>query len=93
MSELFEGHGGLPARPWEPSSDGPGLVLRNEFAAVRVTLEDPGGRSRLRIADLRTGQWVELDPIELESLAWARHADLSPLLDPSQTRWANEYDH
>lgn len=68
------------------------LVLRNEFAHVSVTLHDPGGRPRLRVEDLRTQQVIELDPIELESLAWARHEDLSPLLDPSLTRWANRGD-
>jgi hypothetical protein len=64
------------------------LIVRNEFAAVSISLCDPGpGRSRLRITDLSTGQAVELDALELESLAWARHQDLSPLLDPSQSRW------
>lgn len=75
-----------------PTLNGEGLVMRNEFAYVRVSLHDPGGRPRLRIEDLRTQQRVELDPIELEALAWARHEDLSPLLDPSLTRWANRGD-
>lgn len=80
------------ARDGRASHDSAGLVMRNEFAHVRVSLHDPGGRPRLRIEDLRTQQAVELDPIELESLAWARHEDLSPLLDPSLTRWANRGD-
>jgi hypothetical protein len=33
---------------------------------------------------------VELDALELESLAWARHLDLSPLLDPNLTRWQSD---
>jgi hypothetical protein len=75
-----------------PPADGATLVLRNEFASVSVRLCDPGGRPRLLIEDLRTQQTVELDPTELESLAWARHEDLFPLLDPSLTRWANRGD-
>lgn len=86
----------LPSAPepgdGRPSANGEGIVMRNEFAYVRVSLHDPGGRARLRIEDLRTQQTVELDPIELESLAWARHEDLAPLLDPSLTRWANRGD-
>jgi hypothetical protein len=65
-----------------------GIVIRNEFAFVRVRLRDPGGRPRLRVEDVRTGQTIELDAIELESLAWAQHRDLAPLLDPSLTRWS-----
>ncbi|MGV9799456.1 hypothetical protein ACWDTP_15525 [Mycobacterium sp. NPDC003449] len=68
-------------------ADSEGIVIRNEFAYVQVRLRDPGGRPRLVIEDLRTGRTIELDAIELESLAWARHEDLAPLLDPSQTRW------
>jgi hypothetical protein len=73
----------------EPDPDR--LVVRNEFAAVAVSLRDPGpGRPRLFIEDLRTHQTVELDALELETLAWARHEDLAPLLDPSHTRWPSE---
>ena len=63
------------------------IVVQSEFACVSVRLRDPGGRPRLVIEDLRTHKTVELDALELESLAWADHADLSPLLDPSLTRW------
>jgi hypothetical protein len=66
------------------------LLVHNEFACVSVKLRDPGGRPRLRIEDLRTQQVVELDAIELECLAWATHADLASLLDPSLTRWPPE---
>ncbi len=70
------------------ASDPERLIVRNEFAAVAISLRPSGqSRSRLLITDLRTGQGVELDALELESLAWARHQDLSPLLDPSQSRW------
>jgi hypothetical protein len=65
------------------------LIIRNEFAVVAVTVRDAGSaRPRLLIEDLRTRQTVALDALELESLAWALHKDLAPLLDPSRTRWA-----
>ncbi len=44
-------------------------------------------RQRLRIRDQRAHAVVELDALELECLAWARHGDLAPLLDPNLTRW------
>ncbi|MGW5644316.1 hypothetical protein ACWEV3_17650 [Saccharopolyspora sp. NPDC003752] len=75
----------------EPDPDR--LVVRNEFAIVGISVrQQDSGRPRLRIEDLRTRQTVELDALELESLAWARHHDLRPLLDPSRTRWAGGQD-
>lgn len=68
------------------------IIVRNEFACVSVYLRDPGRRPRLCIQDLRTGQTIELDAIELESLAWAMHKDLFPLLDPSAIRWVGRGD-
>jgi hypothetical protein len=66
------------------------FVLRSEFAMVGVEIRGESGRERLRIEDLRTAVSVELDPLELECLAWARHADLASLLDPGLTRWQSE---
>jgi hypothetical protein len=65
------------------------LVVRNEFAVVAVSTRTSACGTRLRIEDLRTQQFVELDALELESLAWAHHRDLDPLLDPSAARWAD----
>jgi hypothetical protein len=64
------------------------LIVRNEFGVVGVSVTTSACGTRLRIEDLRTRQSVELDALELESLAWAHHEDLSPLLDPSASRWA-----
>ena len=66
------------------------FVVRNEFAVVAVELHGPPGRERLRIEDLRAHAVVELDALELESLAWAAHADLATHLDPGVTRWRSE---
>lgn len=64
--------------------------MRNEFGIVAVELCGPPGRERLRIEDLRTEAQVELDALELESLAWATHRDLATLLDPGHTRWRDQ---
>lgn len=66
------------------------FVVRNEFGIVAVEVCGGPGRERLRIEDLRTQATVELDPLELESLAWCTHADLAAFLDPGRTRWQNE---
>jgi hypothetical protein len=71
-------------------SDRRRLVVRNEFGVAAVELLGEPGRERLRIEDVRSGVSIELDALELESLAWAQHTELRPLLDPSLTRWQDE---
>jgi hypothetical protein len=73
------------------NGDGERIVVRNEFAVVSVEVHGGPGRERLRIEDLRAHAVVELDALELESLAWASHADLAPLLDPGRSRWRSEH--
>jgi hypothetical protein len=68
------------------------LILKNEFAHVSVRLDKSANGDRLLIKDMRTGKTSFFDPLELESLLWSTHKDLTTLLDPSQTRWINEAD-
>ena len=65
------------------------MELRNEFAAVSVEQDHSGNGPRLKIRDAHTGKTIFLDPLELESLAWTRHADLAILVDPSLGRWSD----
>jgi hypothetical protein len=60
------------------------LRLTSEFAAVEIELDDNGNGPRLMIRDVRSGQCIHLDPLELSALAAARHEDLLPLIDPSR---------
>lgn len=60
------------------------MVLTSEFAAVEVERDDSGNGPRLKIRDLRSGNCVYLDPLELAALAWLRHEDLLPFLDPAR---------
>jgi hypothetical protein len=57
--------------------------LSNEFAAVELELDLQANSPRLKITDLRTGQFGFLDPLELERLSAARHADLIRIVSPS----------
>ena len=68
------------------------FVLNNEFAHVSVELDRSANGDRLLIRDIRTGKTSYFDPLELESLLWSTHKDLTALLDPSQTRWIDEAD-
>jgi hypothetical protein len=67
------------------------MELKNEFAHVRVLVDAHGNGPRLMIEDVRTGKVGYLDPLELETLAWVRHEQLAPLMDPSATRWSSDF--
>ncbi|WP_202964981.1 hypothetical protein [Neobacillus niacini] len=69
-----------------------GFILKNEFAYVSVQIDRSANGDRLLIQDIRTGKRSYFDPLELESLLWSTHKDLTSLLDPSQTRWVDEAD-
>ncbi|MGH7001657.1 MAG: hypothetical protein ACREEA_09150 [Stellaceae bacterium] len=60
------------------------IQLSSEFAAVEIARDDHGNGPRLMIRDLRSGHCVFLDPLELASIAGARHEELLPLLDPGR---------
>jgi hypothetical protein len=68
------------------------MELVSEFARVQIERDDSGNGPRLMIRDLRTGMTAYLDPLELETLAWMRHEDLTRFLDPSFRRWRDETD-
>jgi hypothetical protein len=63
-----------------PAEEPRAVVLRNEFATVRVTPDDRANGPRLRIEDLQTGRSICLDPLELEWIAWSTHDDVVRLL-------------
>lgn len=62
-------------------------VLKNEFAAVEIEVDEQANGPRLKITDLETNQTIYLDPLELENLTWVPHRALEPLMDPSAYRW------
>ena len=58
------------------------IDLTNEFAAVRLAIDVQGSGARLKITDLSSGRTGFLDPLELQSLTWARHEDIAALVRP-----------
>ena len=68
------------------------MEIHNEFARVAVELDQSGNGPRLRLRDLKTGREAFFDALELESLAWSNHADMTPFLNPSLGRWRDHDD-
>lgn len=66
------------------------FIVENEFARVLVERLDGNSGIRLRVTDMRSGAWITLDALELESLVWIEHRALDPVLDPNRTRWIGE---
>ncbi len=51
------------------------VILINEFAAVRLWLDNSGNGPRLLVEDLESGDEVFLDPLELSSFTLATPED------------------
>ena len=59
---------------------GDAITIANEFAEVRVVRVDTRNGSRLLIESPKSGQWVALDPLELEALTWQSTATFSAMI-------------
>ena len=59
---------------------GDAIIIANEFAEVRVVRVDTRNGSRLLIQSPKSGQWVALDPLELEALTWQSTATFSAMI-------------
>jgi len=60
------------------------LEFSNEFASVALSVERGLNGDRLRIADVRGGAAVYLDPVEVEGLTRSDRQQLRVLLDPTR---------
>ena len=59
------------------------MILRSEFAHIRVELDESGNGPRLMVKDEKSQRLIYLDPLELASLACCDHKALAPILDPA----------
>lgn len=59
---------------------GEAITIANEFAEVRVRRVDTRNGSRLLIEAPKSGQWVALDPLEMEALTWQNTATFSAMI-------------
>ncbi len=56
------------------------IIIANEFAEVQVVRVETRNGSRLMISSPKSGQWITLDPLELESLTWQSPATFSAMI-------------
>ena len=56
------------------------IVIANEFATIQVVRVETRNGSRLMIESPKSGQWITLDPLELESLTWQSIATFSAMV-------------
>lgn len=67
------------------------ITLANEFAEARVYKVHTRNGVRLVIESPKSGQWVSVDPLELESLTWQGPATFSALVgSPYQPLFGEE---
>jgi hypothetical protein len=66
-----------------------GFYVGNEFAEIKVELDDDANGLRLKLTDVRSGQVRRFDALELETLLWLRPERIELMLDPSFDRWAD----
>ena len=50
--------------------DGAEIVIANEFSEIRIAKVRTRNGSRLLIESPKSGRWIALCPLELESLTW-----------------------
>ncbi|HSV37696.1 MAG TPA: hypothetical protein VLI04_02950 [Nocardioidaceae bacterium] len=63
------------------------FYIGNEFAEVKVELDESANGVRLKLTDVRTERVRFLDALELETLVWLSEERLDQLMDPSHDRW------
>jgi hypothetical protein len=68
LNSLLEGATGDP------------LVIANEFAEVIVRKVRTRNGVRLLIESPKSGQWVSVDPLELEALTWQNEATFAAMV-------------
>jgi hypothetical protein len=56
------------------------VMIANEFSEIFVTRVESRNGARLLIDSPKSGQWITLDPLELESLTWQNAVSLSALV-------------
>jgi hypothetical protein len=56
------------------------IVIANEFSEIRVLRVDTRNGARLLIESPKSGQWIALDPLELEALTWQNTATFSAMI-------------
>ncbi|MHA6969439.1 hypothetical protein ACX5K5_17290 (plasmid) [Glutamicibacter bergerei] len=64
----------------EAHINGAPIIIANEFSEIHIKRVETRNGSRLMISSPRSGQWVALCPLELESLTWQAPSTFSAMI-------------
>ena len=64
----------------QANQEGPALTIGNEFSEIEVSKVLTRNGARILIRSPKSGQWITLDPLELEALTWQNAATLSAMV-------------
>ena len=73
-------HAGSELRTLRDQAEGESISIGNEFAEIRVTKVLTRNGARLLVESPKSGQWITLDPLELEALTWQNVATFSAMV-------------
>lgn len=59
---------------------GQSITIANEFSEIRVSHVETRNGARLLIESPKSGQWIALDPIELEAVTWQTTQTFSEMI-------------
>lgn len=82
--EEYDRHAAMRAaqtrEEFRETATGEPIVIGNEFTEIRVLRVQTRHGARVMIESPKSGQWVTLDPLELESLTWQTPATFSAMV-------------
>ncbi|SFO52039.1 hypothetical protein SAMN05216207_10769 [Pseudonocardia ammonioxydans] len=67
-------------RELKAHQSGEAITIGNEFSEIRVSRVETRNGARLLIEAPKSGQWVALCPLEMESLTWQNAATFSAMI-------------
>ncbi|QYF97100.1 hypothetical protein [Microbacterium sp. PAMC21962] len=70
------------------------LTIANEFSEVKVSRVETRNGTRLLVESPKSGQWIALDPLELEALTWQTVQTFSAMIGvPYEPMFPDPMDH
>ncbi|MFK0159452.1 hypothetical protein ACIQVL_19505 [Streptomyces sp. NPDC090499] len=74
------GRAAAELRELKAHQTGVAITVGNEFAEIRVSRVETRNGARLLVEAPKTGQWVSLCPLEVESLTWQNAETFSAMI-------------
>ena len=61
-------------------SIGDTITIANEFSEIKITRVETRNGSRVLVESPKSGQWIALDPMQLEALTWQTPRTFSAMI-------------